>query len=121
MYIGELAKKTGLSIKAIRFYEEIGLLPEAQRKGRYRIYQQQDIEVLLLIKDAKQVGASLAQLRSLIPAGQSQLSWPQVGEFLSAQRSHVLQQMQVLQNQLEHIDTCLTQLTNCEKFTPSSF
>ena len=45
MYIGELSKRTGLSVKAIRLYEEKGLVKPPLRVGRYRVYQESDIEV----------------------------------------------------------------------------
>lgn len=37
MYIGKAAKLSGTTIKSIRHYEDIGLLPPAQRQGKYRI------------------------------------------------------------------------------------
>jgi MerR family copper efflux transcriptional regulator len=66
MYIGEASKETGLSIKAIRFYEEIGLIKQPQRKGRYRIYKETDIELLALIKEAKDLGITLSKLKGVI-------------------------------------------------------
>ncbi|MEK1955047.1 MerR family DNA-binding transcriptional regulator, partial [Pseudomonas sp. YNh] len=42
MYIGKAAQLSGTTVKSIRHYEEIGLLPPPQREGKYRIYSQQD-------------------------------------------------------------------------------
>lgn len=52
MYIGELSKRTGFSIRAIRLYEEKGLIQTVQRKGRYRIYNESDVDLLNLISEA---------------------------------------------------------------------
>ena len=49
MYIGEVAKKTSLSIRAIRLYEEKGLIKPLPRKGKYRVYNKSHIEILHLI------------------------------------------------------------------------
>ncbi|RBL65615.1 MerR family transcriptional regulator, partial [Pseudomonas sp. MWU13-2625] len=38
MYIGQAAQLSGTTVKSIRHYEAIGLLPEAPRQGRYRLY-----------------------------------------------------------------------------------
>lgn len=48
MFIGEVSRKTGLSIKAIRLYEELGLIQTPQRQGRYRIYKHSDVDILNL-------------------------------------------------------------------------
>jgi len=54
MYIGEISKKTDLSIKAIRFYEKTGLIRRPKRMSRYRVYQKTDVELLILIKEANE-------------------------------------------------------------------
>ena len=39
MYIGEFARLAGTTPKAIRLYEQLGLLPEPRRRGKYRVYR----------------------------------------------------------------------------------
>lgn len=68
MYIGELANITGLSIKAIRHYEEIGLIKTPARKGQYRIYDQSYVPLLGMITLAKSLGFSLLELQSIAKA-----------------------------------------------------
>ncbi|MEM8533204.1 MAG: MerR family transcriptional regulator [Chloroflexota bacterium] len=115
MYIGEVAKKTGLSIKAIRLYEEKGLIPTPQRLGRYRVYTEADIELLLIIKEVKRLGITLAQLRSMLPQEQYPLNAQNVEQFLREHRAHLRQQIQILNDQIRHIDTCLGELETCPK------
>ena len=54
MYIGELSKLAGVTIKAIRHYEKIGLIPPPRREGRYRVFVENDVKVIIMIKEAKQ-------------------------------------------------------------------
>ncbi|NRA21529.1 MAG: MerR family transcriptional regulator [Oceanospirillaceae bacterium] len=68
MYIGELSKKSGLSIKAIRHYEEIGLIKTPQRSGKYRIYEASYLDVLAMIKLAKSLGFTLNELQNIAAA-----------------------------------------------------
>lgn len=65
--IGELAKRTGLTTKTIRYYELSGLLPEARRTDSgYRMYSERDAERLEFIKKAKHLGLSLGDVRDTL-------------------------------------------------------
>jgi len=69
MKIGELAAATGLAPSAIRFYEQSGLLPAAQREANgYRSYSADAVERLRYIQLAQALGFTLDALRaSLVP------------------------------------------------------
>jgi len=62
MDIGEVAKKSGISTSALRYYEEIGLIRSNDRKGLRRQYSEQVLETLALITLAKQAGFQLEDL-----------------------------------------------------------
>ncbi|MGG5254051.1 MerR family transcriptional regulator [Neobacillus sp. SM06] len=66
--IDEVAKQTGLTKRTIRYYEEIGILPEPQRTERgTRLYSEKDIDLLKKIVNAKEVlGFSLQELQKYI-------------------------------------------------------
>jgi DNA-binding transcriptional MerR regulator len=67
MQIGELAKRTTLSIDAIRFYEKRELLPKATRStGGFRLYTTGDVEQLQFIRQMHEMGFSLREIRELI-------------------------------------------------------
>lgn len=68
MYIGALGKITGISIKAIRHYEDIGLIKSPTRKGSYRVYDESYIPVLNMIKLAKSLGFTLNELKEIVKA-----------------------------------------------------
>lgn len=74
MNISELSKLSGLNAPTIRYYEQIKLLPKPQRLGNgYRKYSANDLQQLLLIKQAQQVGFSLEEIRALVPS--NMMSW----------------------------------------------
>lgn len=67
MQIGKLADRTGMSIRSLRHYDEIGLLvPSARTEGGFRLYTFEDEERLLLIRRMKPLGYSLEQMRELL-------------------------------------------------------
>ena len=65
--IGELAKRTDLSIDAIRFYERRKLLPPASRSaGRFRLYTPESIERLRFVRRMQGLGFSLQEIKELM-------------------------------------------------------
>jgi MerR family mercuric resistance operon transcriptional regulator len=67
MQIGELAKKAGVNIQTVRFYERRRLLPDPPRKeSGYRIYGPEDLHRLLFIRQAKELGFSLDEIREIL-------------------------------------------------------
>src|SRR5262249_56855262 len=67
MLIGELAASAGLSAKAIRFYEEAGLMPAPPRTpGGYRDYPPGAAGRLAFIRQAQAAGFSLAEIRGIL-------------------------------------------------------
>ncbi|MEX2422158.1 MAG: MerR family transcriptional regulator [Actinomycetota bacterium] len=69
MQIGEIATRTGLSLRTIRYYEEIGLVvPTVRTSGGFRIYTEGDFERLLLVKAVKPLGLGLDETRAMLEA-----------------------------------------------------
>lgn len=66
--IGEVAKRAGLNVSAIRFYEAEGLLPEAPRIAGQRRYGDETLSRLGVIDVAKRAGFSLDDIRVLLHA-----------------------------------------------------
>ncbi|MUI54123.1 Cu(I)-responsive transcriptional regulator [Aliivibrio fischeri] len=67
MNISEVAKLTGLTAKAIRFYESKGIIKEASRGANgYRQYTQHQVDELLLIRRSRLVGFSLDECQELL-------------------------------------------------------
>jgi len=73
MKIGELAKRTGFSTKAIRYYELLGLVAEPERTpSGYRLYTDDDVKRLDFIEKAKRLGFSLDEIRDILILNQQQ-------------------------------------------------
>ncbi|MEJ6488868.1 MerR family transcriptional regulator [Leucobacter sp. USCH14] len=69
MHIGELAERTGLSIRTLRHYDQIGLLaPTGRSEGGFRLYTESDYDRLMLIRRMKPLGYSLDQMGDLLRA-----------------------------------------------------
>lgn len=67
MNIGEAAKAASVSAKMIRNYEQIGLLPPAERSDAgYRLYGARDVSVLRFIRQSRRLGFSMEQIAELI-------------------------------------------------------
>ena len=65
--IGESARASGVSVKMIRHYEAIGLLPAATRsEGGYRVYRPEDVHALHFIGNARALGFPLAEIAELL-------------------------------------------------------
>ncbi len=67
MQIGEVADRTGLSLRTIRYYEEVGLVvPSARSQGGFRLYTDPDVDRLQVIKRMKPLGFQLEEMRELL-------------------------------------------------------
>lgn len=67
MKIGEVADRVGLSLRTIRFYEEAGLVtPDARSTGGFRLYTEDAIERLLLIKAMKPLDFSVEEIAEVL-------------------------------------------------------
>ena len=80
MQIGEVAERIGLSLRTIRYYEEVGLItPSARSQGGFRLYNEYDVSRLQLVKDMKPLGFSLDEMRDLLTV-LDRLDEPDVGQ-----------------------------------------
>jgi DNA-binding transcriptional MerR regulator len=69
LQIGEVADRVGLSLRTVRYYEEMGLLaPAGRTEGGFRLYTGEEVERLGLIKQMKPLGFTVQQMRDLLDA-----------------------------------------------------
>ena len=67
MNIGQASKASGVSAKMIRYYEQTGLIPKADRKDSgYRDYSPSDVHMLRFIRRARDLGFSVAEINDLL-------------------------------------------------------
>ncbi len=74
MRIGEVARRAGVRVSLIRYYEEIGLLPEPERVSGQRRYDESVLRRLTVIDVAQRAGLSLDEIRELVEHGSDPLS-----------------------------------------------
>lgn len=118
MYIGKAAQLSGTTIKSIRHYEAIGLLPPAQRQGNYRIYDQQSIELLSFIKCAQQLGFKLKDMQAIFHKHRGQaLPWDLARQAIAEKKQELQTTIAALtrqHQQLADFESSLTQAqTDC--------
>ena len=67
MKIGTVAERSGVPAKTIRYYEDVGLLPVAERaENGYRLYRQRDVDILRFVQRARKLGFSIKDVESLL-------------------------------------------------------
>jgi DNA-binding transcriptional MerR regulator len=110
--IGELAREFDLTTRAIRFYEDCGLL-EPQRSGRNRVYTARDRTRLKLTLRGKRLGLTLAEVKDLVDMYESPRdTLAQLKKFLlvlAAHRTQLEQQMADLNATLDEVRAHETQ------------
>lgn len=105
MKIGEVAAQAGVSVDALRFYEEKGLLKPHRAANGYRYYSEQALQLVGYIKLAQQLGFSLREIGENLPLlwnseGASQELLAQLFEEKIALLDERIGQMHTLRNLL---------------------
>jgi MerR family transcriptional regulator, copper efflux regulator len=98
--IGEVAIKSGLSVKTIRYYDEIGLLtPAVERaKSGYRLFNPQVLKRLAFIRRAQALGLHLSEVQQILKVhDQGELPCGEVRQHLEAKVRDVRQQIEALE------------------------
>lgn len=106
MLIHELSKRSGVSAHTIRFYEKSGLLKGTRKEGirsnNYFHYDEEAVEKLELIRDAKSVGFTINEIAHLMDAWYNR-------------KMSVKEKLMVLDSKLQTIDDRIKQLKNMKK------
>lgn len=123
--IGQLARLTRVSAKAIRYYESVGLLPQPQRRENgYRSYSQVDVNRLILLRRMRLLGVSFAATRSLLVEADDVRCAEVQQEVLSLVRDRLIAldqeivELHLLRDQVEHYQE---QLSACHPDTQTPF
>jgi Cu(I)-responsive transcriptional regulator len=111
MNIGEAAKASGVSAKMIRHYESVGLFPEASRTDAgYRQYTDKEVSTLRFIRQSRDLGFSIEQIRELLGLWQNRKRPSRQVRALA--QAHIeeleakLKELQAMKATLEHLVHC---------------
>jgi DNA-binding transcriptional MerR regulator len=120
MQIGDLAKESGKTVRAIHLYEELNLLqPAARSKGRYRLYAKDALLRIRWIQKLQDMGFSLTDIQTVVRDWEMQKTAPRMmvrmrevyKKKLAETREH-LRRLQDLERELQaslvYLDTCDT-------------
>jgi len=106
MRIGELSRAAGVNPSAIRYYEQEGLIPRADRRSGRRVFDERSLDQLIVVRMAQETGFSLAEVRQLVTEfGQSR--WRRLAE-------QKLVELEALSGRLRVMSALLTKLLECE-------
>lgn len=109
--IGEVSREFGITLRALRFYEDKGLIAPL-RQGVTRLYRPEDLRRLALILKGKKLGFTLQRIRALIDAPgefvDPETRQPEIVRALSAQE--VAAQLDTLERQRQELDVAIAQL-----------
>lgn len=115
MQIGEVAERTGLSLRTIRYYGEVGLVePSSRTEGGFRLYTDGDVARLELIKTMKPLGYTLEEMSDVLevlaelerPAGRR----PELAERVVAIRASAATRRDRLRKELAAAESFILQL-----------
>ncbi|MBK8252229.1 MAG: MerR family transcriptional regulator [Polyangiaceae bacterium] len=118
LQVGDVAKVSGKTVRAIHHYEELGLLqPHARSKGRYRLYDTGAVARVRWINKMHDLGLSLPQIQEIVRAWESASSAPSAMakirstyqrklEETRAQIAHMQSLERELQASIRYLDTC---------------
>jgi Cu(I)-responsive transcriptional regulator len=111
MNIGEAAKASGVSAKMIRHYENVGLFPEAQRtESGYRQYSEKEVATLRFIRQSRDLGFSIEQIRELLDLWQNRRRPSRQVKALALAHLEELEaklrELQGMKSTLEHLVHC---------------
>ncbi|HPI41040.1 MAG TPA: MerR family transcriptional regulator [Pseudobdellovibrionaceae bacterium] len=108
--IGQFSKKIGVSSKALRLYERIGLIKSHTRgENGYRYYDSSQLELAMRLKDFKKLGFTLAEIKGLLQADRD-LGSDKIAEAMKARLMLITDQVDQLSQQRMQIEKILISL-----------
>jgi len=109
--IGELAKASGLTVRALHHYDEIGLLsPSGRTDGGHRVYSEDDVVRLQQIASLRQLGLSLDEIRACLDQPQYSLL-----KIVEMQAEKLRETLQLEARLLDRLEKIAKQLRSAEK------
>jgi DNA-binding transcriptional MerR regulator len=117
--IGELAKRTGVATSALRYYEELGLIPAPGRVSGQRRYPKSAVELVGVILLLRDVGFSLRESKALLASRtQAVDSWRRLAQRKLANLDEQIAKAQTAKEAITHALHCPHHdITTCRNFT----
>ena len=119
MYIGEIARLTGASAKAIRHYESLGLLGRVERAGAYRHYREAELQQVQLIRQAQGLGFRLAELVALLGGRTGEPDWLALAQAMARKRASIASEVARLQALDLRLQAVSEEILGCLETAPA--
>jgi DNA-binding transcriptional MerR regulator len=118
MTIGELARQTGVAVSALRYYEELGLMPPARRVSGKRRYDSPAVELVGMILFLRDVGFSLGEMKVLMASrSRSRRAWRELALAKVTELDEQIAKAEVARVALRHALCCEHEdLLDCPNF-----
>lgn len=118
--IGELAKLTGKSVRAIRFYEELGLIQSAgHTKGGFRLFELDDARKIGLVDKFHQLGFSLEEIARIVRAfrtsGTGDEAQKKLRPMLEKTLQTIVEKMTLLESFKREVENSLKFISDCKQ------
>ncbi len=107
MRIGDLATRAGVSVRALRYYEEQGLLAAARSAGGQRHYPQAAVDRVQLIQHLYAAGLASRTIAELLPCVDANVSTPESRARLAAERDRIDAQIADLIRTRDRLDAII--------------
>ena len=104
MRIGELATKGGVSVRALRYYEEQGLLTSVRSPSGQRLYADEAADRVRLIQNLYAAGLTSSTIADLLPCVDAKVSTPESRAILAAERDRIDRQIIELTTARDRLD-----------------
>jgi MerR family redox-sensitive transcriptional activator SoxR len=110
MAISEVARVFGLRTSAIRYYEQVGILPPPMRKNGQRRYDKSALFRLAVVQRARETGFTLEEIRELFfgfpPGTPPPKRWHQLSERQIAELRERMKRLKLMETLLKRVDEC---------------
>src|SRR5262249_52618315 len=105
--IGELAHRAGVATSAVRYWEELGLLPAPTRISGQRRYPEEAVELVGIILLLSDVGFSLAEQKALVDSrGVERAEWQRLAQRKLAELDEQIAKAQAARGAIDHARSC---------------
>jgi len=104
---------SGASVKAIRHYDSLGLLPNLGRTGSYRVFIERDINTIKLIKQAQEVGFKLAELKAVLLSNESSPAWGEIEEIMRLKDAKITKEISLLNEKQARLKQYAKSIRDC--------
>lgn len=117
--IGEIAKQAGVTLRTLRYYDELGLItPTSRTSGNFRLFEENSISIVKLITNLKNLGFSLEEIKELLNSPNSPKEnnisvLNHTKKILLAEKEKVNENLIKYQKLFEEINSSLETIDKC--------